>query len=288
MTGRARVCRALALLFLAVPAVVAGPQAAAPAVAATSRAVVVVDYQGSVHTTVIEFSGSLTGLQALTNAGADPKTIPYGSLGEAVCKLYGAGDPEVPGECPGGWTYHRSVGGSATWSTSGLGASNTLVHDGDVEGWRYGGGRPGSSARFCDHVPPCAPPPTEPSLSTPGSVPGAGGSSNGSPAAATGPGGTAAPAPAATIPPAATTEPTATTNADERSTGGSERAKRSASTRRSGDDGVLALGADGSEGDGGSGSPAGVLIVVGVLVAVATAVALQRQRRRARAPGPST
>ena len=168
---------------------------------------VVVDTGGAVYQNVIEFSGSITGLQALQFAGTDPETITYGALGEAVCTLFGVGDPAVPGQCPGGWTYYRSVGGAGGWSQSGLGASNTVVRDGDVEGWKYGGGRPGGSPVFCDHVacaPPApapepapepAPPPAPPAggglppgLPAPGSVAPGGGASGSGPQAGVTPG----------------------------------------------------------------------------------------------------
>ena len=112
------------------------------------------------HTSVIEFSGSVSGLEALQLAGASPETHHYGALGQAVCKLYGAGDAAVPDQCPGGWQYFRAVGGAGGWTQSGLGASNTVVHDGDVEGWRYGGGAPPFQS-FCA-VAGCAPPPAPP------------------------------------------------------------------------------------------------------------------------------
>ena len=92
-----------------------------------ATAVVIVDTGSGAHQSVIHFDGSISGLAALQLAGANPVTIGYGSLGQAVCQLYGVGDPAVPGQCPGGWVYYRAVGGASGWTSSGLGASNTSV-----------------------------------------------------------------------------------------------------------------------------------------------------------------
>jgi hypothetical protein len=246
----------------------------------TSRAVVIVDMGtlgGGVHTSVIQFSGSVTGLEALQLAGASPGTVSYGALGEAVCTLYGRGDD--PASCPHGWVYSRAVGGATGWTQSGFGASNTTVHDGDVEGWRYGGGAPPFSS-FCA-VAGCAPPPTSPPTNPPpatnapsvggtgGSVGVAGVTTTTAPAGApNGATDTTAQAGAAE-----TTGTTTTTVAGARGSSGDHRA-----------DGRLAAGAPttGASGGDGGGSPIGV-IVAGVIVAllVGGGVVLRRRRRAA-------
>ena len=121
----------------------------------TSRAVVIVSTGSGVYRNVIEFSGTITGLDALQLAGASPETIAYGAMGQAVCKLYGVGDAPVPGSCPGGWVYYRAVGGAtvvrptcACDDVSPNGADTTCAQERDwgncsqqwmTQSWVYGG-----------------------------------------------------------------------------------------------------------------------------------------------------
>ena len=135
-----------------------------PAQSGTSTAVVIVDTGSGAHQSVIHFDGSISGYTALQLAGANPVSIAYGALGQAICQLYGVGDAPVPSQCPGGWVYYRAVGARGGWTQSSLGVSNTTVHDGDVEGWKYGGGQP-PFASYCSVVG-CAPPPTDPPPAT--------------------------------------------------------------------------------------------------------------------------
>ena len=289
MTTRAPARRAVAALAVAALSFAVVATSPRPAVAATSTAVVVVDYQGSVHTSVIEFGESpISGLAALQLAGANPVTIDYGPpLHHAVCQLYAQGDAPSPSSCPGGWVYFRSTGSS--WSKSGAGASNTSVGDGAVEGWKYGGGAPGSSASYCSYVS-CAPPPTDPPPPAPTAAPA--------------PVPTAAPvAPGAAATPSATTAPArgkgkATDTASDGDDGsdsagskdvgdsakndGEKTEDKAARTTKHDGDRETALGSTDGE-DGGSGSPVGVLIVVGILVAISAVVVVQR-RRTGRAP----
>ncbi|MFN8028227.1 MAG: hypothetical protein U0W40_18250 [Acidimicrobiia bacterium] len=264
----ATLCAVTGLLVVAsvVPAMpVAGAQT-------TSRAVVIVSTGSGVQTRVIEFSGTVSGLEALQLAGASPETITYGPLGQAVCKLYGVGDEPVPGQCPGGWVYYRAVGGAGGWNQSSLGASGTTVHDGDVEGWGYGGAPPFSS--FCAVVG-CAPPPTE---APPAIAPPSGGSSGGTgggagvavagETATTAPGGTAS-APGGDTP--ATTAPSATgtTLAGKEATTSGPRSGRTLAA------GVAATSSSGSDG----GSPVGVIVAVVVVALLVGGGVVLRKRR---------
>jgi LPXTG-motif cell wall-anchored protein len=131
-----------------------------PALAATSRAVIVI---GS-STSTISFNGTITGLQALEMV-ATPETVGYGQ-GTAVCKIGGIGNPAIPGECLGEttgkyWSYWRSPPGTNAWTYSGSGAGTSSVSDGSVEGWRYGTGQPPPYHSFCATAG-CAPPPPPP------------------------------------------------------------------------------------------------------------------------------
>lgn len=280
-TVRARVASFVVALLAVCGA--AGLLAVAPGAASaqtTARAVVVVDLGslgGGVQTRVIEFSGTVSGLEALQLAGASPSTITYGPLGQAVCQLFGAGDQPVPGQCPGGWVYFRAPAGAGGWSQSSLGASNTVVHDGDVEGWRYGGGTPPFPS-FCS-VAGCAPPPTTPTAApavpsgggtnTDGGVSVAGATASGNATAGTTPG--SAVAGAGDGPAAAGTASgaTATTTAPERSSRSSD--------RRVGR--TVAAGTGPAGTGGGGGSPVGVIVAVAVVAAlVGGGFALRRRR----------
>jgi hypothetical protein len=278
----------LALVALALASVVALPITAESAAAASSRAVVVVDTGSGVHAQVIEFSGSVSGMQALQLAGAAPETIRYGDLGDAVCRLYGVGDAPTPSECPGGWSYYRAVGGAGTWNTSGLGASNTSVHDGDVEGWKYGGGRPAASAVFCDYVA-CAAPAPDPAPSgggqdtSPSATPQVGGAPSAPGASGNAATGGATPG----SDPAVSTDEGIVVGGETATTSTTSPRARTRATKDDGTGRETALGARNGGDDGGSGSPLGVAIVAAVLVVVA-AVALVGRRRRSGGPPAGT
>jgi hypothetical protein len=288
----ARIALAVAAFVLAVGGGAA--RAATPTQAGTSTAVVIVDTGGGTHQSVIHFDGSVSGLTALQLAGANPVTVNYGgSLGQAVCQLYGTGDPAVPGQCPGGWTYFRAVGGAGGWSQSSLGASNTTVNDGDVEGWKYGGGQP-PFASFCAVVG-CAPPPINappPVTAAPAAPPADGGS----PTPATAAPGTSGAG--STADGSAAGKDAAGTDSAGTGTTGAKGKDAATSTTRAGDDATAersarhkarttgaALGAGTGSDGGGSGSPVGVIVAV-VVVALAVAGGLWfRSRRRGPAPG---
>jgi hypothetical protein len=281
-TAVARVAIAVAAVF----AVVGGGATARAAVPAqtTSTAVVIVDTGSGVHQTVVHFDGTTTGLGALQLAGANPETINYGgSLGQAVCKLYGVGDEPVPSQCPGGWVYYRAVGGAGGWTQSSQGASNTTVHDGDVEGWKYGGGQPPFSS-FCSVVG-CAPPPTDapPPTAAPTAAPSAGGTSgdgttNGTPSATVG---TTAPRDAGDGSKDATVEGATASKGTTTTTGRSGEITKA--HRHDTDGAQLAAGSRGNGGDGGS--PIGVIVALAIVAAGVVGGLWLRRRRRGPAPG---
>jgi hypothetical protein len=274
----ARVGVALAALLVACSGGVARAEVGAQA---TSTAVVIVDTGSGTRQSVIHFDGAVSGLGALQLAGADPVTIAFGTLGQAVCQLYGVGDAPVPSQCPGGWTYFRAVGGAGGWTQSGAGASNTLVHDGDVEGWKYGGGQP-PFASYCSVVG-CAPPPAEPppvvaAPSGPSTGGAPAGSGNAAPGAAAGDGSPSGPVTSGGA--ASTTGPAgaSTTVPDVRANG----SRGGGETRRRAHD-VVAAGP--GVGGGDSGSPVGVIIAAVVLTAGVVGAVWARRRRRGTAPG---
>lgn len=281
MTGArpAQVRRLLVALALLVGAVGMSIPAAPPAAADSATAVVVVDTGASVITRTISFSGSISGIDALQLAGANPQLKDYGGpLGLAVCKLFGVGDEFD--QCPGGWNYYRSPGGAAAWGFSARGASNTTVHDGDVEGWKYGSGRPGGSPDFCDYVA-CAPPPTVAPAPAPTASPGDTGGTAATPgrgsttsggtlgAATTGDGATSADGSAAT---AGQSTPTETST------------PATSETKRKDTDEVALASSSGKAGtSGGSSSPIGLAVVAALLMIAAT-IAVVARRRANRVP----
>ena len=286
-----RVRAALAALAVTVLCAGAGVvSTAAPASAAGSSAVVVIDTGGGVQWATISFSGTITGVQELQLAGASLATYGFAGQGLAVCAINGTGHAATDDAClgtpddPEYWAYFRAPSGATGWSYARQGGGSSTVGDGDVEGWRYGTGAP-PRVGVCD-VTDCAPPaPPEQPAGGAGPVPAAdpGGAAANPPG---GSGGAGAPgaATAATVDPTATGDtPTAETAPPTTAPGtgaGSDAAKGATGRSRGA---TRALGPIRSGGDGGSGSPVGVLAAA-ALVALIGGVALVL-RRRARSPG---
>lgn len=116
--------------------------------ARTKHAGIVVQFgNGEVVNKCVEFSeGSLSGVELLERAGFDTKVDASNAMGVAVCKINKDGC-NYPGktcfcECQGAdckyWSYWRMVDG--TWKYQENGASNTSIHNGDLEGWVWGAG----------------------------------------------------------------------------------------------------------------------------------------------------
>ncbi len=111
------------------------------------RALVIVDTGGSTYQRVVTFdTDSITGMQALSLAGANPVVYTYAGQGGAVCRLFGTGRDAGP-NCLGGgdgdnryWAYFRAASGTSTFAYSRGGAGSAAVHHGDVEGWNVGTG----------------------------------------------------------------------------------------------------------------------------------------------------
>jgi hypothetical protein len=273
-----------ALLCALVVGIAAPAAVAPPATAADSRAVVVIDTGQGSRRAVISFSGTITGIQALQLAGANPVTYGFAGQGAAVCALDGVGHPATdaclgtPSD-PRYWAYFRAVDGANSWSYSNQCACSTTVRDGDVEGWRFGTGQQPPFVSFCDAAG-CAPTPTPPPTAapTPAPAPQPGGGGGGS---ATGGGGAAVPG-AAVVPnpndagtsvngdpPAATTSPTTSPAAAGRTGSGSDGTRESAA-------GLPRVR------DDGGGSPWGVIVAV-VVVAMLGLLAVVVRRRRSTA-----
>lgn len=265
-----RVTRALtcALVLLGALSVATAP----PANAAESRAVVVIDTGAGSRRVVINFSGTITGIQALQLAGANPVLYGFSGQGVAVCALDGVGhaaDDSCLGTPSDGryWAYFRARGGAGSWTYARGGAGSATVSDGDVEGWRFGTGQPPPFSSFCDVVGCAAPPPSPP--------PATGGASNagsgGSLVAASG--GSVAPSTTSDDAPAA--ESVVTTLPTEVST------PSATVPRRNGRSGQALGVATGGPDGGGSGSPWGVIVAGAVAAGAVTAAVVRRRRRSA-------
>ena len=113
------------------------------------RAAVIVDTGTQVKSVCVRFrEESISGVEALARAQVDPVLQAFSGKGAAVCALCGVGCP-AGDSCltcnPDGkfWSYSRAPVGTGSLRTSGVGASSTTVHDGDVEGWKWAlGGAP--------------------------------------------------------------------------------------------------------------------------------------------------
>jgi hypothetical protein len=162
-SGRGR-WSARAALAIAVVVGVAGLADGAVA-ADPHRAAVIVETGGDTHRVVITFTeDSITGIEALQRAGADPVVYAFGGQGGAVCRLYGVGRDAGP-NCLGGqdgdaryWAYFRAPAGTSNFTYSPIGAGAARVRDGDVEGWRFGTGQ-APQHMTVDALAPAPPPP---------------------------------------------------------------------------------------------------------------------------------
>ena len=207
-----------ALILLCLLAALAGPIAPGAVASGPNRAVVVADSGTGVIVRGIEFEAdSISGVEALQLAGLAPVVQGFQGEGGAVCAVAGVGCPS-DGSCltcdARGyyWAYHRAPAGSGGYAYSRVGAGATRVHDGDVEGWKWGTGSAPAYHSFESVFPPAPVTTAPPSGGAPG-----GGS----------PGVTTAPGPGAGSPdagveagtgPAASGDPMTTTSVAEPAT----------------------------------------------------------------------
>lgn len=154
---------ALCAIFVAAPAAVRGQTS-------NQAALVVVHGDGRVVKQCVTFTESeISGLELLQRSGLDLSTEAGGS-GAAICRIDNEGCT-APQPCFCGtlgdefiyWSYWQQSGES--WAYSGLGASNTRIRPGQVDGWVWGPGSPTSgtpppAVRFDEVCIPPAPPAT--------------------------------------------------------------------------------------------------------------------------------
>lgn len=121
--------------------------------ATTSHAAVVIDTGQEVKKFCLAFpEEEISGAEALRRVDAQVQFASFGSRGQAVCSLCGTGCPSSNCFCDPNrfWAYHRAGPGGAPYSFSRTGASATTVRNGDVEGWKWGGGEAPPAAKVSD------------------------------------------------------------------------------------------------------------------------------------------
>lgn len=159
------------LTAVAIAALVGSSGQPAARAAGTHRAAVVVDLgDGRVKTGCVSFSGDhISGLDALQQTSMSPVAQTFGGQGSAVCAICGkgcaAGSSCLTCAAPKYWAYFRNGRYSA------VGAAQTQVHDGDVEGWKWGTGEAPAVVSFDKACPavvrPPPPPPSTPATTSP-------------------------------------------------------------------------------------------------------------------------
>lgn len=97
---------------------------------------------------------AINGIDLLERSGLDIVTISFGGLGQGVCSIDAHGCPATecrrrvcqgPGEESPFWQYFRQSN-PGEWKPLVLGASQTKVHDGDLDGWSWTPKDPGLPA----------------------------------------------------------------------------------------------------------------------------------------------
>lgn len=104
-------------------------------------ALLIAHSSGGVLTRCIGFlEDQISGLQLIERSGVEYQAQPYGSLGNAICQL--DNEPgQLPANCFGTsayWQYFHRSGNQ--WVSSSAGADNSILRDGDMDGWRYAAG----------------------------------------------------------------------------------------------------------------------------------------------------
>jgi hypothetical protein len=212
----------------------------------------------------------------------------FAGQGGAVCRLFGVGRDAGP-NCLGGadgdnryWAYFRAPAGTSTYTYSRAGAGSTQVHDGDVEGWKFGTGAAPPYAA----LPPVTTTTTAPA-SGPGSTPPGQGPSS------TPGGGNGAPGASGTTPTpisaedllriAAAASSTTTTTTVAKGSGSSEKAGTEVAGKRAVRSVKGSVMSDPGN-DGGGGSAGSLVIFAVVAVALIGGGLLVRARRRRPVP----
>jgi hypothetical protein len=296
MFGVRNVRTALIAFLLVVAALALGVGAAPPVATAaeTHRAAVIIDTGATVHKVVITFTeDSISGIDALQRAGANPVIYAMGP-GAAVCRLHGVGRDSGP-NCLGGqdgnnnyWAYSRAPAGSSSFSYSRIGGGASQVHDGDVEGWKFGTGSAPAYVSLASLTAPPPPPPTRPPTTTPptnpptGPGPAAGGATPGATPTAPGvvpPSSSTLPVTGAAKPTTKSTVPGASAKTSGNEAEESKESAQSQASSEAADGRTVSAALASSDDDGGSSawSLAGLALL---LVAIGAAIFGVRRMRK--------
>jgi hypothetical protein len=293
----------LAMISVVVGGVGIGLTAAPAHAGATTahRAAVVVYVNGAVHTAKVTFtSDSISGLDALNDAGFAPLVRVFGGNGGAVCALDVEGTTigcPADNSCltcaqPAYWAYFRALAGATSYTYSRGGASSTQVQDGDVEAWAWGtgstptpfvsfaavwgsGGPPSTTHPTTPPAHPTPPPPSKPPATVGGLGP--------RPTV----GSTAAPA---SSDPTRPSSPTSVKPSGTKSQGpgasGSSTTDASAADPSDGS-GIHKIATAPVVARGNKGSPYGIIGFAAILALLVGAIVLARRRRSAAAHAPT-
>lgn len=127
----------------------------------TNQVGIVVQYgDGTLVTYCVSFTGdTISGYDALLATGLNVEAAFDPSMGAAVCRIDSQGCPASDCFCqmPDYWSYWHQQNGAWIYSQSGV--SNSILHAGDVDGWRWGAGDPPVDAPNFDAI--CAPAATD-------------------------------------------------------------------------------------------------------------------------------
>ena len=136
---------ALAAVGVAAPATAQGDQPSSAAQDGLNHAAVVIDTgDGVVRKLCLAFpEAELSGIEALRRVDTRPNRFEtFSGKGSGVCMLCGVGCESGDCFCDASkfWAYHRAGPGEDRYKVSSLGASSTVVRNGDVEAWKWGSG----------------------------------------------------------------------------------------------------------------------------------------------------
>lgn len=305
MFGARKPRAALFTLLLALVATAAGVGASPSIATAASphRAAVIVDTGTTIHKVVITFTeDSISGIEALSKAGANPVVYAMGP-GGAVCRIFGVGRDAGP-NCLGGqdgdnryWAYFRAPAGTSVFKYSSIGAGSARVHDGDVEGWKFGTGTAPAYVSLASLTPPPPPPPPSTTATTKpaGTVTPGGSTPGAAPGTPTAPGvAPTGPTTQSTLPVtggrakanAATgaTGKTGTTAKSNASADGSKQSSKSENRATDADGKTVETALTSSEQDGGGSSAWSLVLFAVLLAAIAAAIFGVRRLRKQHTP----
>jgi len=133
----------LVALLLVVLAGLPTVGATAPSPPLNGAGLVIKHGDGRILYFYVQFSESqITGAQLLERSGVSLDAVPYAGLGEAICRIDGEGCPSSNCYCKSYanpsvyWRYQRLTS-TGQWVFIQSGPDQTIVHDGDVDGWAW-------------------------------------------------------------------------------------------------------------------------------------------------------